>query len=178
MSGQGELFPIAPRVSTLRGWAVFSPCGLYRYVLGREWDATKPRYLWLLLNPSKAGAEYDENDPTARKVIGFSQRNGAGSCVIVNPNALIATHPKDLVAQRRAGVDVVGPDNAMHIERELERAHRVIVGWGTNIDLDDRDRAVELLGDRELWSLGMTQDGEPCHPLTLAYATPLDRWFP
>ncbi|WP_318389140.1 DUF1643 domain-containing protein [Enterobacter sp.] len=42
--------------------AVFSDCGLYRYSIGRIWDATKPYALFIGLNPSYADAEQD--DPT------------------------------------------------------------------------------------------------------------------
>ena len=156
------------------GWASFSACGRYRYALGRVLtEEPRPRWLWVLLNPSKAGADFKDNDPTARKVIGFSQRYNVATSVIVNPNALIETSPKRVKELRRLGIDVCGPENDKHILAQARLADRIIVGWGGNIDATDRARVLRLLAGHTLWSLGVTQGGEPAHPLMLAYATPL-----
>lgn len=151
------------------GFAVFSDCGKYRYVLGRVWNPKLPRDLWILLNPSKAGADFNDNDPTARKVMGFSQRYGAGSAVIVNPNALIATDPRELRAARKRKDDVTGPDNDRHIREQLVEANRVILGWGNNIDAKDKARVLALLGDVPTYALGLTGGDEPLHPLMVGY---------
>ena len=66
-------------------WAVFSPDRAYRYLLGRQWHPDGACMRWIMLNPSTAGATGD--DPTSRKVRGFSYRR-AGSYVIANLGAL------------------------------------------------------------------------------------------
>jgi hypothetical protein len=170
----GDLFA---QPESHEGWATFSECGLYRYVLGRAWgQSLLPRDAYVLLNPSNAGADYDDNDPTVRKTIGFSQRNGARSLVIVNPNAIIATNPAEVRAMRRRGVNVCGEHNWDHVRCETSQADRVIVGWGAGLDAASRGWILKALEGRELWCIGTTRSGEPRHPLMTAYATPITRW--
>ena len=54
--------------------ATFSPCERYRYTLRRQWDASKPYVLFVMLNPSTADAT--QNDPTIRRCIGFAKSVG------------------------------------------------------------------------------------------------------
>src|ERR1035438_9318557 len=51
---------------------------------------------WIMLNPSTADAVTD--DPTVRKVIGFSQCWGFSKAVVVNLIPTIATDPRELPA--------------------------------------------------------------------------------
>jgi len=162
-----------------RGAAEFSACGKYRYWLSRTWadhDGARWRLsndLWVLLNPSYAGADTD--DQTVRKVVEFSRRNGAGALVIVNPNAYIATDPKELQAARDHGVDVCGPGNKSAIVDCLLWCDRVICGWGAGIAPEDKKWiGIQLATHRRpAFCLGTTASGEPRHPLRLAYNTPL-----
>lgn len=80
MTGQLSLFgepePAAPvadleaPVDGIERWAEFSPCGRYRYLLGRRWSPGLPN-LFILTNPSKAGAGVDRraDDPTVIRLI-------------------------------------------------------------------------------------------------------------
>ena len=45
--------------------AKISPCGQYRYRLGRLWDESLPVCLWIMLNPSKADADIDDKHDQA-----------------------------------------------------------------------------------------------------------------
>jgi hypothetical protein len=65
--------------------------GTYRYRLTKTWDRSQPQVTWVMLNPSTATADTD--DPTIRRVVGFSRRWGFGSAVVVNLFALRATQP-------------------------------------------------------------------------------------
>lgn len=56
--------------------------GRYRYLLWRTWDMTRPRLLWVLLNPSTADDQTD--DPTLRRCIRFSRDWQYGGLEIVN----------------------------------------------------------------------------------------------
>lgn len=51
--------------------AHFSPCGAYRYWLSRVWDESRPKVVFIGLNPSTAGREIQEaggSCKSARKV--------------------------------------------------------------------------------------------------------------
>jgi hypothetical protein len=64
-----------------------------------------------MVNPSTADAETD--DPTIRKVKGFSERAGYGHIIVGNLFAFRATDIKQL----RTARDPNGPDNDWHIEQ-------------------------------------------------------------
>lgn len=49
--------------------AVFSQCGKYRYLLKREWDASLPKVLYIMLNPSTASHETE--DQTSKQCLFF-----------------------------------------------------------------------------------------------------------
>lgn len=170
----GKAGDVVAGTGSRSGAAVLSPCGRYRYALTREW-APGRRVAWLMLNPSTADASKD--DPTIRKCVGFSTRWGFGRLDVVNVAAFRATDPKALYAARRSGVDVVGPDNAEHIERVLRAADLVVVAWGAN-DTSGFPAATDayLGGFPRVSCLGRTKNGAPNHPLMLAYATPLDSY--
>jgi hypothetical protein len=147
--------------------AVFSPCGQFRYLLKRVWDESKPILPWGLCNPSVAGAEKD--DPTARKVVGFSERLGYGGAVIWNPFAFISTDPKGLKA---AGWPI-GPENDRYIIEACRMGDgKVICGWGANLrGLERPRRVLDMLWDNGFvpMALKVTGDGLPMHPLYLPY---------
>jgi hypothetical protein len=158
----------SPRSMT--GTAVFSPCGRYRYHLTREWDATKGRALFVMLNPSTADAEV--LDPTVRRCVGYAQAWGWGSLEVVNLFAWRATDPDELTReQRRHSVaHVVGPDNDAAIGRAIARADLVMLAYGKDGALFGRAREVlRLFGsERNFFCLGKTKGGHPLHPLYLS----------
>lgn len=156
--------------------AVLSSCGTWRYRLRREWLTGVGEVCWIMLNPSTADAEVD--DPTIRKVVGFSQRWGFRSATVVNLYAYRATDPKVLRSAEREGVDVVGPGNDRHIVDAVYDAQRVIVGWGRNEPASGARvrRVTGLLCEHTAWCLGTVGNGQPRHPLMPAYATELEPW--
>lgn len=143
--------------------AHMSPCGLFRMSLTRTWDATLPRLVFIMLNPSKADANID--DPTVVRCIGFARALGYGSIEVVNLFAYRATNPIDL---KRAGYPV-GEGNDAAILRAVSRAGGVICAWGANARA--LPRAAHVLDLIELWcsptALAWTADGVPKHPLYL-----------
>lgn len=162
------------KVNTDNG-AEFSPCGRYRYRLWRRW-APGPCFVWVMANPSVAGAERD--DPTTRKVRGFTQRWGGGAIEIVNLFAWVATFPVDLFDAFRRGEDVIGPDNDAALRGAVSRADKVIVAWGSGGRLDGRDLTVTLPGQPlhgvELFAIRLNANGTPKHPARPGYtATPI-----
>lgn len=145
--------------------AVLSPCGLYRYRLGRTWDASTARVCWVMLNPSTADASVD--DPTIRRCIGFARAWGFGGLDVVNLFALRSPDPRAL----RTAADPVGPENDRHILDVAGRAGLVVCAWGA--DGFARSRARSVLGSLAarglvVHRLASTREGAPAHPLYLA----------
>lgn len=146
----------------MRRDAVISRCGLYRYSLTREWDASLPKACFIGLNPSTADAL--EDDATVRRCIGFAKTWGMGGLIMVNLFAFRATQPADMLK----AVDPVGPSNDAWIRRETERAGIVIAAWGNDGGHLDRDKAVMAALTVKLTAIGRTQSGAPRHPLYMA----------
>ena len=165
------------------GSAVISPCGLYRYELRRSITVHggQPhgrRVCWLMLNPSTADAEQD--DPTMRKVLGFSRRWGYEEIVVVNLYAWRATDPKamlEIAAVQLA--EAVGPDNDRHILAAAAEAEVVVLGWGANADHRRARDVLRMLEPHaaKLRCLKLTGNGHPGHPLMLPYKLPLVPWL-
>ncbi|HZD24501.1 MAG TPA: DUF1643 domain-containing protein [Acidimicrobiia bacterium] len=154
--------------------ATFDRDSLYRFRLTRDWVGGGFRVCWFLLNPSTATAH--EDDPTIRRVIGFSRAWRFGSVVVVNLFALRSTDPSNLFT----APDPVGPDNDIIIARAAASSCQIVVAWGTHGETHNpatgvpRDREVlTLLAHTEILCLGRTANGQPRHPLYLpATATP------
>jgi hypothetical protein len=103
-----DLFP--------RGDAVISPCGRYRYRLERRFDHGPKVTTFIMLNPSTADAEHD--DQTIRRCLGFARAWRCSKLVVVNLFAWRATAPAEL----KGVEDPVGPE----LERGVDFAGHVI----------------------------------------------------
>lgn len=163
---------------TIERFAKISPCLRYRYALGRLWDLSKPVNLtWCMLNPSRADGSKD--DPTIRRCIEYAKDWGYGGFLVVNLFAHRSPDPKDLLRI----VDPVGPDNDRVFQECMTTHHSVVAAWGSNAErlgnLADKQIAkVRTLAGNRLWIFGMTQGGNPLHPLYLARTRSLERWSP
>ena len=152
--------------------AVFSRCGIWRYLL---WRVLSPRARLVgmgLLNPSKADETRD--DPTIRQCRARARQAGYAGLLVWNLFAFRATFPADL----KRAPDPVGPDNDLAIALALALAGRTILAWGNHGAYLARDRAVlaQCAGAR-IAVLGLTGRGQPRHPLYLPSGTRL-RWNP
>jgi hypothetical protein len=143
---------------------------MYRYMLHRAWQRGTIA-VWIMLNPSTADARMD--DPTIRKVTGFTRRLGHSGFIVVNLFAYRATDPKKL---REIG-DPVGRQNANMLRAALGYSDTRIAAWGrfpstaiARLAQPTRDLVLQAAP----MCLGLTADGEPRHPLMLAYATDLE----
>lgn len=166
-----------------RSNAVFSDCGRYRYWLERIWDLEAPILPWVLLNGSTADSV--RNDPTVRRVIGFTRRWEFGGLWLVNAYAAMATKPRELLAMDK---NAAGPRNRHYVQKTIRDAWRharklritrelpVIVGWGNHGARGGQDRRVlDWIGRAgvpvRLQCLGVTKLGCPRHPLYCAAGT-------
>jgi hypothetical protein len=150
--------------------------GPYRYQLHHRWADVGPTVGWLMLNPSVANAERD--DPTVRRVVGFSKAWGFAGAMIWNLDAFVATDPDDLQRARSDGVDVFGPRNADYI-RTAAAAPLLVCAWGRRARADNVDAVNrELVAcNANRWVFGWTAQGhQPRHPLRLHGETPLKPW--
>lgn len=153
--------------------AVISPCGLYRYNLGRKW-AEGPSVTFVMINPSIADASID--DPTIRRCIGFAKREGCGSINVVNLCAFRATDPRDMLRAK----DPIGPDNEYFVMSAVYNSKITIAAWGTNAAAVIRVRpkvldVVDIVrAGKNVVSLGaLTKGGYPRHPLYVSGDAPL-----
>ncbi len=143
--------------------AILDVTEIYRYGLWRRWDEGAPAVGFVMLNPSRANATV--NDPTIRRCMGFAQRWGYGGLEVGNLFAYRCARPVGL----RQVTDPVGPDNDRHLLTLAHRVERIILAWGNGGSWGDRARDVLSLFDdgAALYCLGITQQGQPRHPLYL-----------
>jgi len=157
--------------------ATLSEDGRYRYVLSRRWSKDKkaPSILWVMLNPSTADADVD--DPTIRRVIGFTRREGYERAYVVNLYAFRATDPSELTGMEP--MEAIGPlcDRYIGDVAQLDVTRRVIVAWGAHPMARRRERdVIHLLcksGCTDVLCFGTTNKGAPRHPLYVKGDSPL-----
>jgi hypothetical protein len=161
-------------MTDMRRTAKVSECGRYRYALTRTWDAGAREVLFVMLNPSTADGLRD--DPTVRKCIGFARRWALGGIRVANLFAMRATKPSELHGALRRGEDAVGPRNLEWVRALADGTNRVVLAWGSHAKPypEHVERVVQALNSGPLCCLGTTDDGQPRHPLTLAYSTILE----
>lgn len=164
--------------------ATISDDHLYRYDLIRCWDGREDgKYVaWVMLNPSVADAAID--DPTIRRVIGFSKRWGYSAAVVLNLFAYRSTNPKHL----NLTDDPIGPENRRFFEMHLPRAGLVVCAWGSGLEkvkepahslaVDAAKGIRELAPPGNLYCLGVTSLGSPRHPLYVSSRTEPQKFDP
>lgn len=163
-------------------WAFLSEDDVYRYELGRVWDADLPLALWIMLNPSTADAYVD--DPTIRRVRSFTKREGLGGFVVINQFALRATNPDALLRHNNP----TGPENMGVIGNWLARDKTdvglVVAAWGAWVRQGPFRQyripihQIKAYTDHEVMCLGTTKYGDPRHPLYVKSDTPFIPWRP
>ena len=147
--------------------AEYSDCQRFRYVLTRVWCPGGPRVLFVMLNPSTATE--CQNDPTVERCERRARALGFGGVRVTNIFAFRATDPRLM----RAVDDPVGPGNDAAILGSVAWADQIVCAWGAHGAHRGRGRAVARMLRRTgaaLFHLGLTKDGEPRHPLYVAYS--------
>jgi hypothetical protein len=114
--------------SNLTKSAILSDCKQYRYSLERIWDESKPKVLFIMLNPSKADADID--DRTINKCIKFAKSWEFGGLIVGNLFAYRATDKYELLKIE----DPIGAKNQKHLDEMISKSESVICAWG-NIDI-------------------------------------------
>lgn len=166
------------RVGDVSKDAEISRDGTYRYRLWRCWQRDWPMMRFVMLNPSTADTTVD--DPTIRRCIGFAADAGCGSILVVNLFAYRATKPADLIAACLANRELAN-EGIEYLHSEIaraalaQRAHvfaPVVAAWGSSwrklsgrgVMRPDVEGYAEKVG-AQLSCFGLTQQGDPRHPL-------------
>lgn len=150
----------------MRRGAIISKCGNHRYALWRLWDDRKPTLLYVILNPSKADANTDDN--TVKKCIKIAAHNGYGGIRIVNLFSFRTPSPKELkrYAKEHGVYDLIDNHTYEHYKYQKFWSRDVCFAWGTNGTLFDRDTDVkEFFEEYSALCIEKTKNGHPKHPL-------------
>lgn len=157
--------------------AIISDCGRYRYRLDRDVQLAGLVIAYFGVNPSTADVTVE--DQTTRKWRGFTLRNGGRKYIAGNPFALRARNVNALAA----AADPTGPDNFRYILEIIDEADLLVPCWGARSKLPrilhpqlDALRALLISSGKPLKVFGLTQGGDPLHPLTLGYDTQMVDW--
>lgn len=147
--------------------AVLDSTQKYRYLLSREWDDSLPRVLYVMLNPSTAN--HEEEDQTSKQCLYFAKKFGFGSLEVVNLYALISTNPDKLKYE----FDPTGKGNDKYILEAASRAKTIVVAWGEKHFINHRHNKVARLltsNGYQLHCLGLAKSGHPRHPSRMRHS--------
>ena len=158
-------------------FCLFSECRSYRWILKRELSSGTKTLVFIGLNPSKANSS--NNDKTLARIINFCSRWNYKNIYVINLFGLISKSPSKLSKSK----DPVGKNNDLITLKALQFWRQSIncdlwLGWGDKGKLYKRDLIVlKLIKDlskidskendysRRVFSLGLSQKGNPRHPL-------------
>lgn len=171
--------------------AAISECGKYRYMLERDvvhteetglmvrmfGQAAAPKELTVAffgINPSTADAMLD--DATVRKWNGFCARLPATRFIVGNVFSYRSTDPKALARTPFPQ----GPQHYTYIKAMVEGADILVPCWGGRAKVPKRlhhyiDELLAYLhrSGKPVMHFGLTDGGDPLHPLFLPYTTQL-----
>ena len=171
-------------------FCLFSECRSYRWILKRELLSGKKTVVFIGLNPSKANSF--NNDRTLVRIINFCSRWDYKNIYVINLFGLISKSPIQLSKNK----DPVGTNNNLITLKSLQFWQENIncdlwLGWGDKGQLYGRDREVIRLiknrsnlksnqnnYSRRVLSLGLSQKGNPRHPLYMpneSFLRPFDQ---
>jgi hypothetical protein len=187
MNDRAELFADA-LTGPIDYGARFSDDRVYRYRLWRLWDKSKPKVVFVMLNPSTA--DEVKNDPTVerchRRVL--AMKSEYGGVEVVNIFALRSTDPRalyehkmpigEMTAIQTSSGGTYEQANDAFIRVALINAGMVVCGWGNHGAHLGRGLRVRSILQAEskvrgfkLMCLKMTKAGQPQHPLYVGYKT-------
>lgn len=171
--------------------AIISECGLYRHRLERQvelhpliaiaeaYPGENKTVAFFGVNPSTADANLD--DATIRKMVGFARRWGFSRIIVGNVFPYRATDVRELAKCESAIGDFT--TYIGHLKAIAQDADLLVPCWGNSskVPKELRCRFRGLLRalrttNKPICHLGLTNSGDPKHPLMLGYDTPLTPW--
>ena len=145
--------------------AGISRCKAYRYWLRRRWG-DGPEVVFIGLNPSTADDKTD--DPTLRRIMGFSHKWGFSGVTVINLFAWRSQNPREL----RKVEDPVGPRNNYWLKKLSHGTEPVVAAWGNGGGFRGRNQFA-LATVAQLYCFGKTGQGHPRHPLYAPVNSPI-----
>jgi hypothetical protein len=137
--------------------ADFSECRKYRYALWRIWDQSKPKVMFIGLNPSTANEFSD--DPTIRRVKSMARNWGFGGVYMANLFAFVTAYPDQLL---KCADPVNGND--LWLSNIAAHCDEVIFAWGSFKEAQERaKKVIEMFPHAK--ALHINKNGSPKHPL-------------
>jgi len=145
----------------IRG-AEFSIDKKERYSLNREWDKSKNKILYIMLNPSLADDKND--DPTIRRLINFTKKFNYGGFLVGNIFTKITPNPKEIDKSKG-----MSDKNFEELIKLINKVDQIVYAWGDNIE--EPQLLKELVLNPKCF--GKNLNGSPKHPLYLPSETKL-----
>lgn len=146
---------------------------IYRYKLWRIWDESKPKVLFVMMNPSCANIDFD--DATVAKCQRFARKWGAGSLYVGNTFAYRATYQEDLIMAE----DPIGPGNFKAILEMAQQPDTItVMAYGKPKSkklIETGAKLCKYLREHgiKLHAIKILKDGTPGHPLYVPMKSPL-----
>ena len=145
----------------IRG-AEFSIDKKERYSLKREWDKSKNKILYIMLNPSFADDKDD--DPTIRRLINFTKKFNYGGFLVGNIFTTITPNPKELDKSKG-----MSDKNFEELIKLINKVDQIVYAWGSSIEEPQLLKKLVLNPK----CFGKNLNGTPKHPLYLPSKTKL-----
>ena len=133
-----------------------------RYSLKREWDKSKNKILYIMLNPSLADDKND--DPTIRRLINFTKKFNYGGFLVGNIFTTITPNPKEIDKSKG-----ISDKNFEKLLKLINKVDQIVYAWGDNIE--EPQLLKELVLNPKCF--GKNLNGSPKHPLYLPSETKL-----
>lgn len=133
-----------------------------RYSLKREWDNSKNKILYIMLNPSLADDKND--DPTIRRLINFTKKFNSGGFLVGNIFTTITPNPKELDKSKG-----MSDKNFEELIKLINKVDQIVYAWGSSIEEPQLLKKLVLNPK----CFGKNLNGTPKHPLYLPSQTKL-----
>jgi len=127
-----------------------------RYSLKREWDNSKNKILYIMLNPSLADDKND--DPTIRRLINFTKKFNYGGFLVGNIFTTITPNPKELDKSKG-----MSDKNFEELIKLINKVDQIVYAWGNSVE--EPQHLKELILSPKCF--GKNLNGTPKHPLYL-----------
>ena len=133
-----------------------------RYSLKREWDKSKNKILYIMLNPSLADDKND--DPTIRRLISFTKKYNYGGFLVGNIFTTITPNPKEIDKSKG-----ISDKNFEKLLKLINKVDQIVYAWGSSIEEPQLLKKLVLSPK----CFGKNVNGTPKHPLYVPSQTKL-----